>query len=385
MSKKITIRLGSRLITRRWLWFARTGYVIYGYELWRPGHEHIVYARDHNNVVSVLQSWKNDFLKCYDFTVHPELPSEIDALPFVSDGSFIMADEWNAVRNVLIKIADELKNLDLVSKDPNALMYVRRLNYIDEAFPGGYVSSWEWNMRRMAILDLVRTKIGFKYPPEYPPTKDVYVFNTDDWYSAKPYITDGTVLFIRPDIPNVGSDEIWDILGNYIVKILVTVDTQPYRQTSVTAFKGILYSVDRYSKTSGQDLCYIVSDKDQSHFGSSTVEGNFDFPVQDTDHVAKAIQWTKAYDDPRRGHFFVKICGRYVAEVQCDGFWKDVSWLDKYITWLPSGYPDTFKVYRIVHIASDTTDRPSWHQYPTLSQTLQEWAKQNGFAYHDMR
>jgi len=168
MSKKITIRLGSRLITRRWLWFARTGWVIYGYELWKPGHEHIVYARDHNNIKYILQEWKKYFLKYRDFKVHPELPSEIDYLPEVSDGNFIMADEWNAIRSVLLKIDEELANINVISTDPYALDYHRIMPYIDEAFPGGYVSTWRWNMRRMAILDLTRVKI----PPVPPDLRD---------------------------------------------------------------------------------------------------------------------------------------------------------------------------------------------------------------------
>jgi len=178
MSKKITIRLGSRLITRRWLWFARTGWVIYGYELWKPGHEHIVYARDHNNIKYILQEWKKYFLKYRDFKVHPELPSEIDYLPEVSDGNFIMADEWNAVRSVLLKIDEELAGINVISTDPYALDYHRIMPYIDEAFPGGYVSTWRWNMRRMAILDLARVKI-----PPVPPDVRVYVTPT----SGSPY------------------------------------------------------------------------------------------------------------------------------------------------------------------------------------------------------
>jgi len=184
MSKKITIRLGSRLITRRWLWFARTGWVIYGYELWKPGHEHIVYARDHNNIKYILQEWKNYFLKYRDFKVHPELPSEIDYLPEVKDGNFIMADEWNAVRSVLLKIDEELAGINVISSDPYALDYHRIMPYLDEAFPGGYVSTWRWNMRRGAILDLVRTKI-----PPVPPDLRIYsqvVGWTPQWIKVLP-------------------------------------------------------------------------------------------------------------------------------------------------------------------------------------------------------
>jgi len=217
----------------------------------------------------------------------------------------------------------------------------------------------------------------------------VYVFHTDDWASAEPYIADGTAIIMNPNIATVTPDRLLSILQSKQVKLMVLVDTQPYYGKPVPAFKGILYTVDNYTKPSFgvgfPEYFPILNSADRQHFGSNYVEVVIDYPVYMYDHVSQAMNWVQHYNYKQWFYSYVAIGKSYVAEVPCDGFWLDTTVLDKYLRWLPGGYPRVFPVARVIHIASDTTDLPSFHQYATLSATLQAWARQNGYIYNDMR
>jgi len=213
----------------------------------------------------------------------------------------------------------------------------------------------------------------------------VYVFNTDDWASMEPYITDGAVIVMNPTISTVTPDRILSVLQSKQVKLMVLIDTQPYYPKPVPALKGVLYSVDKYTLSHYTDTFYLISPADKEYFGVESVPALYDSDTYRGDHVSQAVEWGVFPLFPDWGAFYVKIGNSYVIEVPCDGFWKDVSWLEKYLYWIPGGYPQLFPLKRVLHIASDGTDRPDWHQYPTLSQTLQAWAQQHGYAYSDLR
>lgn len=233
-------------------------------------------------------------------------------------------------------------------------------------------------MRREALRELSRVLI----PPKY----DIYVFNTGDWNSARPYIMDNTVIILNDGISGSYRGDIYNVLQTYKVKMLVTVDVGPYYGRYHFGLQGIIFSRAEYMYNDGAWGSYIiVGSADQAHFNATSVPADVDYCVDMNDVVSDAVLWSRRPIDYAGGFWYVKRWNSYVCLVPSDGLWKDVSWLDKYLTWLPGGYPNTFDVRRVIHIATDTTTDPGWHQYKTLSDTLKAWAVIKGYKYHDMR
>jgi len=339
-------------------------------------HGDLILPEDHNNIRQALIECYNEYMNYYsEFVKHPKIIDLTNSLPIREKGEYIYPSDWNDVLYILKLWLEELEARGYESYQ--LFNYKIYLSMLREVREGYMVLSFDYNNRIYAIRELYNVIQKYSQPIE----KVVYILNQDDWDTAKQYIVNNTVIICGMRTTNISTEELRRILQIHKVKLLVAVDTEPSHHYPIYALKGILYMSDYAIE--GYSYYNIMDSRDRQHFGSDKVEAYFDYPNKLSIYVPNAIQWVNTGDDG--GYCFVKIRDSYVPDVPYDGMWKDVNWLDKYLTWLPHGYPQTYTPIHIIQLRSGGTDVPAYHQYPTLQKTLEVWARLNGYKYMDLR
>ena len=358
----------------------------------------IIEPHYHNNVKFALQRIYEKYLERFGkFVRRGDIPSMTDSLRYVVHGDWVLADDFNNTYYILKAWQEELDAQGVYGYHRSMFDYY--VNIIISAragenmpvAPGFIPSAKRWNYRIKALKELYLAILEAPPPTGYA----VIVVDENDWDTAKKYLTDWAVIFINIDIPTVSSTELLEAIKDYFTKWFVLVDTQPYHGGYCGAWYHILYKVVNLTKVTIAPTEYeIYYDFDRAHFGMDKMPVLWDYPIYSGDKYG--MNWTPFLRVPEsltydlsRSWVSRGIAGpqgiSHLVETPFDGCWRTVDLLGKFIFWYFEHYPDLWQPTNIIHLAHDSTSYPSWHEYPTLSETLKEWARRNEWGYIDLR
>ena len=333
--------------------------------------------KDHNDHVD---NWNEQINICRGWTIfYPEiesifnqLESLVSSMRYVKYGDYYYADD----HNLFVRSWKKLIEIDrvVVSYPPEFSKLEKIVGQMSEIKPGDFYLAMHHNL--FAEAWELQDKLNAEAPKG-----DVIILPRHDWDGMLDYAVDNAVVFVEVDIGTAAPTDVLDLLNSKKVKLIITVDTEPYHNSAVPAFKDIMFKVDKLTSTSAPNYFTIYQSHDAKHFESSTVPGLYDYLIDKDDHAPDVTRWTSGTD-----YYAYKYVGKGVlVEVPRDGCWKTVNILDKYILWKPCSYPEYWTVSRVILITVTTTDMPSAHEYPTFDETLKVWAEQRGWKFYDLR
>ncbi|RLE83982.1 MAG: hypothetical protein DRJ67_11295 [Thermoprotei archaeon] len=327
-----------------------------------------------------MENWREQLSICREWArLKADIKSKVDELEsivaemrLVEDGTFYLSEDhnrfvraWRVLLDIDEVMAPTAPEVSELSDVVNQMVEIKAGDIYMAELHNLFADAWD-----------LQVKINETYIENV-----VVILPRNDWDAMLDWIVDGAVVFIDPQIDTATPSDVRSVLNKYRVKFMVMMDTQPYRATYCGAWRDILYSVN-YFTGRGCGSLTIYKSHDADHFGATSVEEHFDYFPLNRDRAPDVEPWTTPYPD----YWGYKYVGKgVVVEVPYDGCWVNTNWLDKYITWKPCSYPETWQPTRIIVISLTGTDLPEFHEYPTLDETLKAWAEKKGWSFKDLR
>jgi hypothetical protein len=91
---------------------------------------------------------------------------------------------------------------------------------------------------------------------------EIVLVDTDDWETAREYITDGTIVFVNYGTRAMTPSEVLDIVNTMNVVFAILIDTQPYYRVDTGAFYGVFYTQRYPPSCSAFSDCFNIIDSD---------------------------------------------------------------------------------------------------------------------------
>jgi hypothetical protein len=227
--------------------------------------------------------------------------------------------------------------------------------------------------------------------------------DTDDWDTAKKYVSDGTIIFVNYGIQTMTPEEVRKIVDTIRVVFAVLVDTQPYYGKDVGAFYDVFYTSKNPKHCGEVTGCFdIVDDQFKKQFGFYSchyprcvqlwqVRGLIDYVV----HADRKIAHAKPWAGGPCGYAYAKYNAGSIIEMPSDGVWLSLDHLDMYIGMISHillGEENSCyivsrnrKVHRIVWMEYYTSDMPGHHACYPADRCLAELASKAGWRLVDLR
>jgi len=238
---------------------------------------------------------------------------------------------------------------------------------------------------------------------QLPFTKEIVMVDTDDWDTAKRYVSDGTIIFINYGTQAMTPEEVRKIVDTMRVVFAVLIDTQPFYRADVGAFYDVFYT-ERNPRYCGAVIgCFDIADIQfmyhsgfySCHYpycdGNGKGLGMWDYMVHEMHKVGHAKSWAGG----RCGFSYATYNVGSIIEMPHDGVWHSVNSLDMYIGMISRVLlgEENFcfiasrnrKVHRIIWMSDYTSDRPRFHRCYPADQCLTELAARAGWRLVDLR
>jgi hypothetical protein len=238
------------------------------------------------------------------------------------------------------------------------------------------VSDFEWvhDSHVNALADCIET-----LETQPPPATVVYLFNTNDWSTAKQYVTDYSIIFCTYAIDTLTPDEVATLVANKKVVFVIEMDTEPYHRLSAPAWYGVFYTVLAPSSC-GYDI-YTVTDPDFQQFFGSVVRVLYDYCVS----LAYKVSGTRNWTGDSCGWGYKKYERGAIIEVPCDGVWRDVDWLGKYVDAISSILLGVSAPRTILYMGTYVSDAAWWHYCYPCDECWKALAQARGWLLFDLR
>jgi hypothetical protein len=214
------------------------------------------------------------------------------------------------------------------------------------------VSDFEWvrDSHVNALADCIETLESMS-----PPAAKVYLFDTNDWVTAKQYVTDYSIIFCTYDIDTLTSDEVAALVSSREVVFVIEMDTEPYHQYDAPAWYKVFYTA-LAPPACGHDV-YYVTDPDFQRFFGTGVPSVWDYCVS----LTYKVSGTKNWAGDSCGWGYKRYEQGAIIEVPCDGVWVDVDWLGRYVDAISSILLDVGAPRTILYLGDYISNSPWAH------------------------
>ena len=208
----------------------------------------------------------------------------------------------------------------------------------------------------------------------------VYLFNANDWDTAKQYITDGSIVFCTYTISTLTPDEVRQLVTEKKVVFVIEVDTEPYYPLEAPAWYGVFYTVPAPQRCA--PVTYVgVTDSDFRKFLGTSVLEWYDYQVS----LNVKVPGTKNWTGDSCGWGYKRYERGAIIEVPSDGLWKDADWLGKYVDAISNILLGVSQPARILYLGHYTSSDPSWHACHPIDNCWKTLAQTRGWSVLDMR
>jgi hypothetical protein len=233
-----------------------------------------------------------------------------------------------------------------------------------------------------ALIDCIN-----EIPPPSPITPTIYLFNVNDWVTAKNYITANSFIFVDYDINTLTNTEVRNLVARLPILFVNMIDTQPYHNLPCPAFYQVFYNTlkpdgDYYPDGYVIDTCF-------KNILGQFLYVSFDYIVFDEYKVTGIQHWgMEQIPLPTllRGYFSYKMYeSGAIIEVPFDGFWKNVSWMGQFIHAIAKCLFNMEKPVTILYLGTYTSNTPSYHVCYPIDNCWQQYASMNGYRLVDLR
>jgi len=374
--------------------FAGAGPLAYGYLLRMVCKGMIILPEDQNNFVYAWRAKIDELSKMEErlrffepekadvLSTHiSELRAIVDRMPLVEKDDYVYAVHFNLHARALRKLieVEEWMTSEIAHDDPEALRLLNEMKgfaqLVEERRAGDIVRSADWNAAKEALS--VAPSLDKLIEEHISPV--VYLFNMNDWGTAKKYVDDYALIFVNVDINTLSSSEVNDLVRDRPVAFVAEIDTQPYWKSPAPAFYPIFYTVLR-PPACGHDVVN-VTDPCFRQFLGGAVPALWDYNVGLSYKVSGTRHWT----GDSCGWGYKKYEGGAIVEVPYHGVWKSADWLGRYVDAISNCLLGRRWPRRILYLGGYATDVPGWHEYPTADATWRALCERRGWKLIDLR
>jgi hypothetical protein len=215
----------------------------------------------------------------------------------------------------------------------------------------------------------------------------IYLFDTNDWNTAKNYVSENSFIFVNYDINTLTNTEVSDLVTVLPVLFVNMIDTQPSHRLPSPAFYQVFYNTlipngDYYPDDYVIDTCF-------RNILGEVLYVAFDYIVFDEYKVIGTQHWgMEQLSLPTliRGYYSYKMYkSGAIIEVPYDGFWKNVSWMGQFIHAMANCLFNMDKPTTILYLGTYTSDNPRYHGCYPIDNCWQQYASMNGYQLVDLR
>lgn len=239
----------------------------------------------------------------------------------------------------------------------------------------GLVASQSMNTAFIGAKDIIASGVSVPYGGQ----TEIYLFNENDWNTAKNYVIDGSLIFVWVDISTLTSDEVQNLVNNRKVVLLSIIDTQPIHNAKLQAFYPIFYTY-LVPSLYGEGGTGVIDPEFQKYFGSS-IPTLIDYAY----HYEVKVQGTTCWTEGGACYGYKRYDAGAIIEIPYDGFWESADWLAKYVDAVSNILLGTSKPARILYLAGYITSISDWHACYPLDNCWNTLAQQRGWRVTDLR
>ena len=215
----------------------------------------------------------------------------------------------------------------------------------------------------------------------------IYLFNTNDWNTAKNYVTGNSFIFVNYDINTLTNTEVSDLVSRLPILFVNMIDTQPYHKLPSPAFNQVFYNT-LVPQSCGYNPWEIIDPCFKQFLGSSESPWA-DYDVYDSYKVSGITPWCVSHPSIGRlihcNHAYKKYENGFIIEIPYDGFWVSVSIMEKHIQAMSKCLLDIDKPIRILYLGGYTSDNTSIHSCFPIDNCWNQYALMNGYQLVDLR
>lgn len=212
---------------------------------------------------------------------------------------------------------------------------------------------------------------------------EVYLFNTDDWSTARKYLLDYTLIFIPMGTGSLTSSEVEELVNTRRIVFLLGIDTEPYYPNPSPAFYPVFYRVlSPYSPHC--DVNQVVDSAFQKFFGYN-VPALVDYFTHIDSKVSGTMHWAVYTGDGRYGWGYKTYQKGAIIEIPFDGFWESADWLGKYVDAASSILLSTSMPTRILYLDRYFSGAYWWHKCHPIDACWQTLCTSRGWILRDLR
>jgi hypothetical protein len=238
------------------------------------------------------------------------------------------------------------------------------------------VSDFEWvhDAHVNALADCIETLESLP-----PPATVVYLFNANDWTTAKQYLTDYSIVFCTYGINTLTSDEVAALVANRKVVFAIEVDTEPYHRYDAPAWYKVFYAT-LAPPACGYDVYYVTDPDFQRFFGVGTPSA-WDYCVS----LTYKVSGTKNWAGDSCGWGYKRYEQGAIIEVPCDGIWRDVDWLGRYVDAISSILLGVDAPRTILYLGHYISSAPWTHMCYPMDECWKALTQARGWILFDLR
>jgi len=200
-------------------------------------------------------------------------------------------------------------------------------------------------------------------------TRRAIVAREDYWESFKDYIQDYDVVVFDITASAASPSELIEILSNKMVKVMILCDTQAYHGARIQTFYDIFY-VSTFIRETTCYWGFYLADCARQHFGKGSMSSLYDYVPTSGYKRSDVAAYGWVYSDPSFNIAFRHLGRGHIIEVPYDGCWKDAYTLERCLSFMPCSGTEDFMWATVFWFGGTGTDQLSWHQYPTVVDTL---------------
>jgi len=229
------------------------------------------------------------------------------------------------------------------------------------------------------LIDLRKPPI----PPITPPIKPIYLFTTNDWNTARNYVTENSMIFVNYDINTLSNTELANLLNNHRVIVVNMIDGQPFNQTNAPAFYQIFYNTLNPQGYNCDTFEIIESAFEE--YRTANFQGIDDNIISPTYKVAGVTDYAVCQSAKSLTYSYKIFDKGVIIEAPYNGVWINSYWLETYVytyayRFFGTPYPDT-----ILYLAGYTSSSPRYHGCYPADTCWYQFASRNWYKIYDLR
>jgi len=215
----------------------------------------------------------------------------------------------------------------------------------------------------------------------------IYLFDTNDWNTAKNYVTENSFIFVNYDINTLTNTEVSDLVSRLPVLFVNMIDTQPYHNLPAPAFYNVFYNVlaPPNCLPLGQWDYIYVGDSCFESFLSFTTGVLIDYAVHSSYKIEPINIWGYYPTLYLCSYSYKKYKSGAIIEIPFDSFWLSLSTLTNYINAMSNCVMGFYKPSNILYLGYYPSDLPGGHKCYPIDNCWQQFASQFGYKIVDLR